>query len=100
MPKKYQVIVPDWMEEYINFCMEKYELTVSDVFRLQVSFAAIYFVVSHYPEFETDISIKEVCDQVLAHTKSNRDELMRIISKINFEARKAVEYRMKQEEAG
>ena len=97
MPKKYQVIVPDWMEDYINFCMEKYELKASDVFRLQVSFAAICLVDLLYPEFETDISMKEVCDQVLTYSQSNREELMRIISKINFEARKAVEYRLKQE---
>jgi hypothetical protein len=50
MSKKFQGILPDWMEEYLQAVAARFDLKISDLFRLELSLVFIGFVIHYYPE--------------------------------------------------
>ena len=101
MYKRYQVLLQDWLEEYIKFGAEKYKLSISEIIRLQVCFTVIATTCALDPDYKPGWSCEEVLETVkeFASTgvnKYNREELNRLVSKIYFETRKAIEHRSVQ----
>jgi len=96
MPKKYQVILPDWMADYLEQTAETYELTISEVLRLEISLGILSATQHFFPEYEQKSSLAEIFKQHLATKPKDIDRELfhKNISKIFFETRKAVEYRM------
>lgn len=99
MLKRYQVLLPDWLEDYHKFLVNKYDLSFSEVLRIALCIEVITMVPLLHsgckPEIDAEkISklIKEKLDK-----KMDPDELHRYMSKIYFEARKTVEYRLNKE---
>lgn len=41
MLKRYQVLLPDWMEEYIKYLVDKYDLSFSEVIRGEICIAIL-----------------------------------------------------------
>jgi hypothetical protein len=101
MSKKFQVVLPDWMEEYLEALAARYDLTISELLRLELSLAFICFVNHFYPEYEgptfEDLGVPTAKE---APTLENldREKMHKVLSRFYFEARKASDYHMKNED--
>ena len=99
MQKRYQVLLPDWLEEYIKWGSEKYDLSFSELIRLEICLSVLASLSELYPQFKPELTLTDVFKKmkVFVQGKMGKEEVERIISKIYFETRKAVEYRMEKE---
>lgn len=99
MQKRYQVLIPDWLEEYIKWGVKKYQLSFSELIRLEICQAVIAYISQRYPEYKTGFSMNEFLQGVKSFEKGKmkKETLDQTISKIYFEARKAIEYRFSKE---
>ena len=95
MLKRYQVLLPDWLEEYIKFGVDRYGISFSEIIRLQVYFATLASIENLHPEYKSRISTQNILKAIeeSSNKQVNKDEIKRFISKIYFETRKAIEYR-------
>ena len=99
MQKRYQVLIPDWLEEYIKWGVKKYKLSFSELIRLEICQAVIAMITARYPEYKAGFSMKDILNGISQFEKGkmNPEDMDRIISTIYFEARKAIEYRFSKE---
>ncbi|NIM59476.1 MAG: hypothetical protein GTO16_11125 [Candidatus Aminicenantes bacterium] len=99
MLKRYQVLLPEWLGDYADFSADEYDLSFSEIIRTAYCFTAIVVITNMFPEYKPGIKFEEIYASVkeLQQNKAGRDELHKLLSKIYFEARKAVEYRMGKE---
>ena len=97
--KRIQAVLPDWLEEYINFIADKYDISVSEAIRSQICLAIISLVTEVYPDYETEFTAKNIYQSVnqFDSDKIDREKFLKLLSKTYFEARKAVEFRLKKE---
>ena len=56
--KRYQVLIPDWLEDYIKWGVEKYGLSFSELIRLEICQAVIFYVNGRYPEYTPGFTIR------------------------------------------
>ena len=100
MSKKFQVVLPDWMEEYLEALSARYDLTISEILRLELSLAFICFVNHYYPEYDgptfEDLSIP-TAKEAPTLEKIDRERMHKILSRFYFEARKSTDYHIKKE---
>ncbi len=99
MLKRYQVLLPDWLEDYIKLLADKYDLSFSEVIRTMICNWILASMPKIYPELKLGISPEDIYEMVKAEAQDNmeREDIHRFLSKIYFETRKAAEYRMAQE---
>lgn len=99
MLKRYQVLLPDWLEENIKLFADKYDLSFSEIIRAEICIAILATVPRQYPEYKPGITHDEIVKKLRENSegKMEREEIHRMLSKIYFEARKAVEYRLEKE---
>lgn len=99
MLKRYQVLLPDWLEEYIKHLADKYDLSFSEVIRAEICIAIICTVSKLYPNYKFGVTPEEVFGMIKKDIQADmeRSEEIRMLSKVYFEARKAIEYRFNQE---
>jgi hypothetical protein len=99
MLKKYQVLIPEWLEEYIVFLAEKYDLSFSEIIRSEVCFSILCTVTQLFPDFKSSVKPQELLELIKGRLSSGieEEELHRLLSKVYFEARKAVEHRLSKE---
>ena len=100
MLKRHQVLINDWLAEYIRHCGEKYDVSFSEVIRLTLCVEIGRNIAKHHPKYKFGISEKEIEKMCLPNSKKkdiDLDERHRFISKVYFEARKAIEFALKQE---
>jgi len=97
--KRIQAVLPDWLEEYINFLADKYDISVSEAIRSQICLAIISMVSEMYPDYKSEFTTKNIFASVAQFNsdKIDREQFLKLLSKTYFEARKAVEYRLKKE---
>jgi len=97
--KRYQVLLPDWLEEYVKLIVDKYDLSFSEVIRTMICSWILTSVPSLYPELKLGLSAKDIheLEKAEAQLDMEREDVHRMLSKIYFECRKAAEYRMAQE---
>ncbi len=103
MQKRYQVLIPDWLEEYIKWGVKKYKLNFSELIRLEICQAIIGYISERYPEYNSGYSMKDFIKGIRSFEKGEMspETLDKTISQIYFEARKAIEYRFsKEKESG
>ena len=95
MLKRYQVLLPDWMEEDIQHYIDKYGLSFSEGIRPELCSAIIATVQLQFPEYKPDTTIEEIIGKLkkMENRKIEKEEINRLLSKVYFEARKASEYR-------
>ena len=100
MSKKFQVVLPDWMEEYLEGIASRYDFTISETLRLELSLAFICFVNHFFPEYDgptfEDLGIPTASEAPTLE-KIDRERMHKILSRFYFEARKAADYHMKKE---
>lgn len=101
MLNKYQVLIPDWLEDYIKYLAERYDLTFSEIIRAEVCYAILSHVTHFYPDFEPEVTPNEILEWLrpFPEGEPQKDEMYRVLSKIYFETRKAVEHRLSKERA-
>lgn len=99
MLKRYQVLLPDWLEDNIKLFADRYDLSFSEVIRAKICVAILAAMPKVYPEYEPGLTLEEIMNMFIGTNavKMEREEVHRMLSKIYFEARKAVEYRMAKE---
>ena len=97
--KKYQVLIPVWLEDYIKFMAEKYDLSFSEIIRAEICFAILCHVSHFFPDYKSGITPDDILSMFIPQKgkELEREELLRVLSKIYFETRKAVEFRLSAE---
>lgn len=95
--KTYQVLLPNWLEKYIKHRSDLYDLSFSEIIRIQICFTILSFQSVLFPEYKSDFSHKDILEVFKKNgkNKNNRDETLEFCSKIYFEARKALDYQFK-----
>jgi hypothetical protein len=98
MVEKFQVLLPEWLADYVHYLADTYDMKISEVIRMQVSAAALFTAMRLYPEFDVDFEVDQLINALAKHSKKHdREQVERLVSKLLFETRKAVEYRMDKE---
>jgi len=99
--KKYQVFIPEWLDDYMKRAAFKYDVSISEMLRIELCFAALCTITTLYPEYKADFSIKEIIEKAKEYGKAEleREEFHRLLSLLYFETRKAIEYRYKKEKS-
>lgn len=89
--------MPDWLEEFVNFLSEKYDINTSEAIRLEMCMGIICTVNHLNPDSKLGITPEDIQEEIIKDMKSvtDRDKFLKLLSKIYFEARKGVEIRMK-----
>jgi len=97
--KRYQVLLPEWMEDYIKFLVERYDVSFSEIIRAELCFSFLNTVTTLCPEYKPGITSKEIIEAVRLDIRDElkHEDFHRLLSKMYFETRKAVEYRMAKE---
>lgn len=95
MLKRYQVLLPDWLEEYIKIGVETYGFSFSELIRLEICFSILTQIPALHPEYKPGLNIKEIFGAInQAATESpDKKKYAGVVSQIYFETRKAIEYR-------
>jgi len=95
MLKRYQVLLPEWLEEYITYGVEKYDLNFSELIRLELCLSILALIPEIHPEYKPQTTLKDAAAFLARFEKGklDREEMLRGISKIYFEARKALDHR-------
>jgi hypothetical protein len=98
--KRYQVLIPDWLEEYIKWGVKKYGLSFSELIRLEICQAVISYICARYPDYKPGFTMDDFLKGISSFEKGKMDREMldKTISTIYFQARKAIEYRFGKEE--
>ena len=99
MLKRYQVLLPDWLGDYIKSLVDLYDLSFSEIIRTEICMAILNSTASLYPKYKSGITSKEIYRLMKEEAQKNieREDTHRILSKIYSETRKAIEYRMAKE---
>ena len=99
MLKRYQVLLPDWLEEYIKFMVDQYDTSFSEALRIELCIAVLCMVPRLFPDYKAGTDVDEIvkCVNQNYEKEIDQDERHRNLSKIYFEARKAIDYRLKKE---
>ena len=99
MLKRYQVLLPDWLEDYVKLLVDKYDLSFSEIIRTMMCNWIITSVPTLHPELKLGVTPKDIIDMVKTEAQLNmeQEDMHRMLSKIYFESRKAAEYRIAQE---
>lgn len=94
MLKRYQVLLPDWLEEHLEYLCSIYDLSFSEIIRGQICFSTLNAVLYLHPEYKAEIRPEEILKMFKEQDKNklDRGEMHRILSRIYFETRKAVDY--------
>lgn len=95
MLKRYQVLLPDWLEEYIKMGVEAYGFSFSELIRLEVCFSILTQIPILHPEYKPGLNIKEIFGAInqAATEIPDKKKYASVVSQIYFETRKAIEYR-------
>jgi hypothetical protein len=99
MLSRQQVLLEDWLVEYLKLIAEKYDLSFSEVIRIGLCAQFTEMINLLYPDIKSKIDKRWFLKllQKAQGDKESREELHKLISKIYFEARKAIETRMARE---
>jgi DNA-directed RNA polymerase delta subunit len=95
MMKRYQVLIPEWMEDYLKIAVERYDFTFSEVIRAMISISMLSIATTLQPEYKPGFDIDEILNELTKYPDMSleNEEMHDLLSKLYFETRKAVEYR-------
>ena len=99
MLKRYQVLLSDWLADYIKLISGRFDWSFSEVIRLMLAIEVLCWVSANYPKYPTKIDNKILAKKFKRYIKrpaALEEELHKALSGIYFEARKAVEFVSKQ----
>ena len=101
LTKKYQVLLSNWMEDYIKFVAEKYDINFSAAIRVHMCLGILHVLSILDPENKIDIQSNELLElsKKASKNKLQEEDVHLVLSKVIFETRKAVEYRFSKEKS-
>ena len=94
MLKRHQVLLTDWLGDHLKMISEKYDISFSEAIRLTLCLQITKLVSTAYPKYKVATFDKELVGviQKAKVNKTNMENLHKLLSKIYFEARKAMEF--------
>jgi hypothetical protein len=95
MLKRYQVLLPDWLEDYLKWGVKQYGLSFSEIIRLEICVSVLAMIEEMHSEYKPNLSIRDIMSMVRTFDKSKhtKEDINKFASRIYFETRKAIEYR-------
>lgn len=95
MLKRYQVLLTEWQGEYLKDISERYDQSFSEIIRVLISQSFLHLIPLLEPGYKSPITEKELLRMTkkVADPNTSDAEKHSLVSKLYFEARKAVEYR-------
>lgn len=91
-------MLPMWLSDHIERVSGICELSVSEFMRIQLCFSVIAYTAIAFPQYKPDLPLKIICNKTLKLLESDdRENYLRFLSEVYFEARKAVKFRAKYE---
>jgi len=99
MLKRNQVLLGDWLEDYIKFLSNMYDVSISEAIRVQLCVAILAVAPLLFPEYKSNFGIADILKITKKWAKGELEieDQQKLLSKIYFEARKAVEFRQSKE---
>lgn len=96
MLKRYQIFLEEWQIDYIKKIAEIHDQSFSEILRVILCEGIMGIVSALHPEYKLKLTQKEFANMIRssADPKTPADEVHAHLSKIYFETRKALEYRM------
>ncbi len=93
MLKRHQVLLEDWVVDHLKTISEKYDISFSETIRLVLCLQIPKMVRIAYPRIDIKTPDKELVKtmQAVSSDGVEREQLHKIMSKVYFEARKAME---------
>ena len=93
--KSYQVLLPRWLERPIKKRVDQFEISLSEVLRVQICLAVLAFQNILYPEYKPGVTLEYFLESIknFVQNNSEKDEILDLYSDIYYETRKALEYR-------
>ena len=99
MLKRNQVLLNDWMVDFLKFMSDKYDFSFSETIRLALCLYYGTMTVKQYPEYNFNITLEEIVDLMdnYESTIEGEEERHKTASRVYFETRKAIEFYMEKE---
>ena len=99
MLKRCQVLLSDWLVDYIKDNAEKFDVSFSEVIRLSLCMQFGSWISQNYPnhKFAFDQKKLKKAMQAVYEENGSREDEHKLMSKIYFEARKAIEFALSKE---
>jgi hypothetical protein len=96
MLKRCQVLLTDWQVEYLKNTAERYDQSFSEVVRIFISHGFLYIIPLLHPEYKPKITGRQLAEMTrkAGNPDTSIEEQHQLVSKLYFEARKVVEYRL------
>lgn len=96
MLKRYQVLLPDWLEDYLKWGVERSNVSFSEIIRLEVCLGVMATIEELHPEYKPGLALKEILSSIKSYAKQKppKEKVSNFLSTIYFETRKAIEYRL------
>ncbi|MFH1655670.1 MAG: hypothetical protein ABH954_03565 [Candidatus Omnitrophota bacterium] len=94
MLKRYQVLLNDWLAGHIKKISERYDISFSEVIRLCLCLYIGGIIPKIYPKHKfriTEADISNLARKRALTDKLDTEDFHKLVSKIYFEARKAIE---------
>jgi hypothetical protein len=87
------------MEDYLKLVAERYDLNFSAEIRIHMCLGILYVTSILYPEYKINLVDKEFLElsKKAGKKELREEEVHQMVSKVLFETRKAVEYRLSKE---
>jgi len=97
--KRYQVLLSSWMEDYLKFITDRYDLNFSSAIRVHMCLGILYIISNLEPDYKIDLLSKDLLEfsEKASANETDEERGHQLFSKIIFETRKAVEYRLAKE---
>jgi len=99
MLKRTQILLTDWLVEYVKYFCGRYDLSFSEIVRLIMCMEIGSWICTKYPKYRFGVTNQDIAKALLKAEKNKElvEKDHQLMSKIYFETRKAIEYFMKQE---
>ena len=100
MLKRHQVLLNDWLADFIKDMAAQHDMSFSECIRLGLCMYYGSMISELHPECKFDFSAKKVVGLMRKYmgTPKNEEEMHKTLSTIYFESRKAMELYHKRQE--
>ena len=94
MLKREQILLTDWLSDWLHYCAEKYDVSYSELIRITLCLQVGNWVSKECPKYKFKFSENKMTKEFNKFLKTRRseEELHRCFSKLYFEARKAIDF--------
>ena len=98
MLKRHQVLIQDWLTDFIRYISSEYDVSFSEVIRVGM---CVYFgtlISLNDSKIKYGVKVKDILNLSVSSKRKDAGGIQRkVLSKIYFETRKAIEARMNLE---